>query len=405
MTFKEIRGGVSEIPIGDICDVYTGGEPPADCIKGDIKDKDHPYAVWGNGKNIYGYSGSYKIDKDAVVVSAIGANAGAIYYRKAYFTPIIALKVLIPKTNKLNLRYLFHALSAKRITSKSSTVPNINSSEIKRLTIACPEIQVQEKIANVLDNFDAICADLNIGLPAEIEARKKQYEFYRNKLLTFNALIEGERERENLIKLHCYIFGYAYTQLKDIFDISGGYTPSKRNEKYWENGTIPWFRMEDIRANGRILDQAIQNINVSAVKKAPFPANSIIISTSATIGEHALISVPFVCNQRFVCLTLKDEFREILNIKYMFYQCFALDEWCKKNVKEGNFASVDTQKLGKYAFLIPPIKEQERIVSILDRFDALCNDLSSGLPAEIEARRKQYEFYRDKLLTFNAKEV
>ena len=158
--------------------------------------------------------------------------------------------------------------------------------------------------------------------------------------------------------------------------------------------------MEDIRDNGRILNGAIQSINESAVKKEPFKENSIIVATSATIGEHALIKVPFVCNQRFACLTLKGAFRDVLDMKYMFYQCFILDDWCKQNVNEGNFASVDMKRLGAYTFVIPPIQEQKHIVSILDRFDALCNDISSGLPAEIEARRRQYEYYRDKLLTF-----
>ena len=158
--------------------------------------------------------------------------------------------------------------------------------------------------------------------------------------------------------------------------------------------------MEDIRENGRILDKAIQYINKCAVKKAPFRANSMIIATSATIGEHALISVPFVCNQRFACLSLREKYENTIDMKYIFYQCFILDEWCRNNVNEGNFASVDMKKLCNYKMPIPPLAEQQRIVGTLDRFDTLCNDISSGLPAEISARQKQYEYYRDKLLTF-----
>lgn len=85
---------------------------------------------------------------------------------------------------------------------------------------------------------------------------------------------------------------------------------------------------------------------------------------------------------------------------FAFYYCYKLDEWCLNNINVSSFASVDIGKLKKFPFPIPPLSEQERIVAILDRFDALCNDLTSGLPAEIEARRKQYEYYRDKLLTF-----
>ena len=171
--------------IGDLCTVVTGGEPPTDCIKGEISDSTHPYPVWGNGKEVYGYSETYKIDRDAVVISSIGANTGAVYYREAFFTPIIRLKVVMPKDDKLNTRFLFHALSTTEIKSKSSSVPNMNANEIKAIKIPVPSIAVQNKIVSVLDNFDAICTDLNIGLPAEIEARQKQYEYYRDLLLTF----------------------------------------------------------------------------------------------------------------------------------------------------------------------------------------------------------------------------
>ena len=96
--------GVEYKKIGDISDVITGGEAPSDCVKGDCADENHPYAVWGNGKEVYGYASSYKIDKDAVVISSIGANTGTVYFRKAYFTPIIRLKVVLPKNGLLDTR-------------------------------------------------------------------------------------------------------------------------------------------------------------------------------------------------------------------------------------------------------------------------------------------------------------
>jgi type I restriction enzyme S subunit len=94
--------------------------------------------------------------------------------------------------------------------------------------------------------------------------------------------------------------------LEDVFNIKNGYTPSKSKPGYWSNGDIPWFRMDDIRQNGQILDNALQKVSKKAVKGGKlFPANSIIISTSATIGEHALIKVPYLSNQRFTNLSLK----------------------------------------------------------------------------------------------------
>lgn len=158
--------------------------------------------------------------------------------------------------------------------------------------------------------------------------------------------------------------------------------------------------MEDIRENGRVLSDSIQHITPSAVKGELFPANTIIVATSATIGEHALLLREALANQRFTALMLKDEYSRQINIRYFFYYCFILDEWCKQNLTLGHFPSVDMTRFRGFEFPLPPIEEQARIVAILDRFDALCNDLTHGLPAEIAARKKQYEHYRDKLLSF-----
>jgi type I restriction enzyme S subunit len=199
------------------------------------------------------------------------------------------------------------------------------------------------------------------------------------------------------------VFGYASISLGELFETRNGYTPSKNNDNFWNGGIIPWFRMEDIRENGRVLDDAIQHITPEAVKGDLFPEYSIIVSTTATIGEHALVTVPFLSNQRFTCLMLKDKYKELVNIKFLFYYCFILGEFCKGHINQGNFASVDMKSFNDFIFNIPDLTTQKNTVSILDRFNDLCNDISSGLPAEIEARQKQYEYYRDKLLTFKEK--
>ena len=190
--------------------------------------------------------------------------------------------------------------------------------------------------------------------------------------------------------------------LDEVFDMKNGYTPSKNISEYWDNGTIPWFRMEDLRTNGRILSDSIQHITPQAIKGNLFPANSIILATTATIGEHALIIADSLANQQFTFFTKRKSLDVNLDMKFAYYYFFIIDEWCKQNTNVSSFPSVDMSKLKKYPFPIPPIEKQQEIVRILDRFDALCNDLSSGLSAEIEARRKQYEYYRDKLLAFKS---
>jgi len=119
--------------------------------------------------------------------------------------------------------------------------------------------------------------------------------------------------------------GVEFKALKEIFDLRNGYTPAKSNASFWVEGSIPWFRMEDIRANGRILSSSIQYVNKKAVKSGQvFPANSIIFATSATIGEHALITVPHLTNQRFTCLSVKPEFNTTFDVKFLFYYGFIL---------------------------------------------------------------------------------
>lgn len=145
--------------------------------------------------------------------------------------------------------------------------------------------------------------------------------------------------------------GVEYKNLGELFDTKNGYTPSKSNPSYWENGTIPWFRMEDIRENGHILGEASQCVAECAIKGKPFPANSIIVATSATIGEHALITVPSLANQRFTYLMLKKQYQKLFDIRFLFYYCFKLDEYCKSNLNQGNFASVDMKKFAKLLFL------------------------------------------------------
>ena len=197
--------------------------------------------------------------------------------------------------------------------------------------------------------------------------------------------------------------------LSKVFNLRNGYTPSKTKKEFWANGDIPWFRMDDIRENGRILGSSLQKISSCAVKGGKlFPENSILISTSATIGEHALITVPHLANQRFTCLALKESYADCFDIKFLFYYCFSLAEWCRKNTTMSSFASVDMDGFKK--FLIPrpcpdnPEKSlaiQSEIVRILDKFTALTAELT----AELNMRKKQYNYYRDQLLSFKEGEV
>ena len=204
---------------------------------------------------------------------------------------------------------------------------------------------------------------------------------------------------EKLIKELCPD-GVEYKELKSVFEMRNGYTPSKAKAEFWEGGTIPWFRMEDIRENGNILSDSAQHITPAAVKGKLFPANSIIVATSATIGEHALITVESLANQRFTYLVRRPEYEEKLDPKFIYYYCYKLDEWCLNNTNISSFPSVDMAKFAKFKIPIPPLPVQREIVQILDNFTELTEEITEKLTAELTARKKQYEYYRDTLLTF-----
>ena len=318
---------------------------------------------------------------------------------------------------KLENRYLFHVLknSQHRIDAqvRRASIPRISREAVGNIRIPIPPLDVQNRIVNVLDNFEKICSDLNIGLPAEIEARQKQYEYYRDKLLTFaetgnTILSRAEQSRAEqsraeqsraLIKLLQYVFGYAVVSLQDVVknSCSGG-TPKKGVSEYYEDGNIPWLRTQEVvfrdicKTECFITESAVKN---SAAKW--IPENCVIVAISgATAGRCAINKIPLTTNQH--CLNLEVD-PEMALYRYVYYCiCAKQEELLAK--KEGARGDLNSTRILSLQIDLPSIEEQKRIISILDRFDAICNDLTSGLPAEIEARQKQYEYYRDKLLTF-----
>ena len=260
--------------------------------------------------------------------------------------------------------------------SKKGSVPYITLPMLECFIIPIPSLEEQTRIVGILDTFTSAIDNLK----EQIAQRRKQYEYYRDQLLD----LVGKP-------------GVEMKTIKDVFDTRNGYTPSTSNELFWNDGIIPWFKMEDIRDNGRILSDSYLHITPQAIKgKGLFKANSIILATSATIGEHALILVDFLCNQRFTNFSLKKNYVQSVDMKYVYYYMFIIDEWCKQHVNQGGFASVDMTGLYNLNIPLPPIEEQQRIVSILDTFEASIQNLE----AQLKEREKQYEYYRNKLLTF-----
>jgi type I restriction enzyme S subunit len=160
--------------------------------------------------------------------------------------------------------------------------------------------------------------------------------------------------------------------LEDVFELRNGYTPSKSVSKFWEDGDIPWFRMEDIRLNGGILSDSIQHITKDAVKGSGlFKPFSILLATTATIGVHAMPIVDSLANQRFTNLKIRKSLSSKYDPYFVYYSFFRIDQWAKNNTNSGGLLSVDIKGLMKQPFPTPSIEEQHRIASYFQSLDEL----------------------------------
>jgi len=285
-------------------------------------------------------------------------------------------------TQSMFINYLFRSDALQEQINKQAkglTRFGLTKSQWEKIQIPIPPLPVQQEIVNILDTFTQLEAELE----AELEARKKQYEYYRNELLTFGDEVEWKT-----IKAICK-------------NVTSGGTPSTSKPEYY-NGSIPWLRTQEVdwidiyNTSVKITEDGLKYSSAKLI-----PINCVIVAMyGATAAKVGINKIPLTTNQACCNLEIDDT---QANYRYVFH-------WlCKeyKNLKslgEGSQSNINGKKIKQYPIPIPPLAEQELIVGILDKFDALVNDITIGLPAEIEARRKQYEYYREKLLSFDRAE-
>ncbi|TXJ40161.1 restriction endonuclease subunit S [Brachyspira pilosicoli] len=248
------------------------------------------------------------------------------------------------------------------------------------LIIPLPPIEVQKEIVRILDTFTKYQDLLN----RELELRKKQYEYYRDKLLTFDDEVE-------------------YKFLGEVCNVQSGGTPLKTKVEYWENGNIKWLG-SGVCENQKTVNEITNYISESGLEKSSAKLmkkdTTLIALVGATIGKVAFLPFEAAINQNIAGVYPIDINK--LNPSFVYYICTT---YYKDFISLGNgkLTMANLSFVRNLKIPVPPLEEQERIVNILDKFDALCNDITRGLPAEIEMRKKQYEYYRDKLLTFKEK--
>lgn len=285
--------------------------------------------------------------------------------------------IVVMKHNQ-DPKYLAYALSttdAQIQKSKGKVKSKVVHSSIpalREIVIPVPPLPVQQEIVRILDKFTALESELE----AELETRKRQYEYYRNLLLTF----------DNPVK---------WMTISDVCkNVSSGGTPNTSRTDFY-NGDIPWLRTQEINWN-EIHDTSIKiTENGLANSSAQWiPPNCVIVAMyGATAAKVAINKIPLTTNQ--ACCNLEVN-PSIAHYRYVFHW-LSKEYHTLKSLGRGSQSNINSTIIKEYPIPVPPLAEQERIVAILDRFDGLVNDV---LPAEIAARRKQYEYYRDKLLTF-----
>ena len=282
--------------------------------------------------------------------------------------------------------YYFYQMNPWKV-SDGGTISRLYNGNIEKTTIPVPSLEIQSRIVQVLDNFDMVCNDLNIGLPKEIELRQKQYEYFREKLLTFVA--EGEytesrvEEWDNsaIIKLLQWVFGPIRVEVGQVVNLQRG----KRlvRNQLTTSGSFPVYQ------------NSLTPLGYFTHSNRGKETNFVICAGAA--GEIGYSDRDFWAADDVYTLETLDNIAD----KFMYYVLLSKQDRLKSQVRKASIPRLSKDAIDKVTFYLPSLTEQKRIVSVLDNFNTLTNSLSEGLPKEIELRQKQYEYWRNQLLNFN----
>lgn len=351
---KYCPNGVEMDTIGNLCKINRGRVMSKDYLA--ANQGDYPvYSSQTANEGMLGKIKTYDYDGEYLTWTTDGAYAGSVFYRKGKFSITNICGLLDLQSDKLLIKFLYYYLGnvTKNYVNAGMGNPKLMSNVMERIKVAVPPLAVQEEIVNILDSFTLLEAELE----AELEARKKQYEHYRDKLLNI-----ADKPGVQIMALD---------EVADFYYGKGNKIPNNGGDYpvYGCNGIVAYtdeYNNEDGAIIGHIGSAGIVNWGQ---------------------GKH------FVTYNGTICNTHKD----IMLPKYAYYLLKSLH---LENYVKGAQPFLSASDFNNVKVPVPSLAEQEHIVGILDKFDALVNDISDGLPAEINARRQQYEYYRDKLLNF-----
>ncbi|OYQ92136.1 restriction endonuclease subunit S [Citrobacter freundii] len=369
---------VKWLPLGHIAAIKTGQS----VNKNMISKNPGVYPVINSGREPLGFINTWNTDNDPIGITTRGAGVGSVIWQEGkYFRGNLNYSITIDKKSHINIRYMYHALlHMKNDIHELCTfdgIPALNAGSLKKLLIPIPcpnnpekSLAIQSEIVRILDKFTALTAELT----AELTARKKQYNYYRDRLLSFE---EGEVEWKTLGEIAAYSKSrISFDKLDENNYVGVDNLLQNRAGKMQSNyvptsGNLTEFREGDILIG-----------NIRPYLKKIWQADS----TGGTNGDVLVIRS---CHESILP-------------RYL-YQILADENFFEYNMQHAKGAKMprgNKDAIMKYRLPIPSLNEQTRIVSVLDKFDTLTNSISEGLPREIELRQKQYEYYRDLLFSF-----
>lgn len=344
-----------------------------------------PYPVISGGQKPAYFHGEFNREGETITVAGSGAYAGFVMY---WDEPIFVSDAfsIEPLEGALIPKFLYHYLLEKQeilfSLKKGSGVPHVYPKDVSKILIPIPPLEIQEKIVQTLDKMTEYVTELT----SELTSRKKQYSFYRDKLLSF--------EEE--------VYQVEWKTLSEIAkDFGRGKSKHRpRNDARLYGGDIPFIQTGDIREAGKWIENYSQTYSAFGVEQSKkWEKGTLCITIAANIAETGLLGFEACFPDSIIGFVANPEFAIT---EYVFYYLNSIKDYLA-NKSYGS--AQDNLNLSTFSSLKIPVLSleiQSRIVQVLDNFDTVCNDLNIGLPKEIELRQKQYEYFREKLLTFVA---
>jgi len=355
---------------------------------------DYPiYSSSASGVGEFGRYAKYMFDDERLSWSVDGG--GRFFYRHAhrYSVTNVSGWLKVNKPDQIDIKYLFYVLDSVWSTKKFDYIKKAHPSVIRNeYNIPIPPLEVQKEVVKVLDTFTQLEAELS----AELSARKKQYEFYRNSLLTFEPISDTHTRRGEIRWLTLGEAGMLVRgnglQKKDF--TKTGFPAIHYGQIYTYYGTLT--------------DKTKSFVSTELAKKlVKAGSGDVIVTNTSENLEDVGKSVVWCGDGEVATGGHATVFKpsEVTGKYFAYYtQTSAFYGEKRKYAKGTKVIDVSVKDMAKIKIPVPSLSEQNRITDLLDKFDALTSDVSIGLPAELTARRKQYEYYRAKLLTFPEKQ-